>query len=135
MRFLIHGAVHPEAPAALAKRTHASHTLPELLADADAGVPVAATLDPAVLLPLLEKKQWNLLTTDTALVRAVYEKKVAYGGVIVLVLDDPDAPRDQGQAIERLFERYQRLTPGRLYTVTASRVKIRQLPGAGVRRG
>ena len=59
----------------------------------------------------------------------------AVGGVIVLVLDDPESPRDQGRAIERLFERYQRLTPGRLYTVTASRVKIRQLPGAGMHRG
>jgi hypothetical protein len=135
MRFLIHGAVRPEVPAALVKRGHACHALPELAVDAGAGAPEAAALDPAILLPLLEKRQWNLLTTDAALVRALYEKKVSYGGMIVLVLDDPKAPRDQGRAIERLFERYPRLTPGRLYTVTASRVKIRQLPGAGMRRG
>ena len=134
MRFLIHGAVRLEAPAAMAKRAHTCHALPELVADAEASVLEAAALDPAVLLPLLEKRQWNLLTTEAALVRALYEKKVSFSGVIVLVLDDPESPRDQGRAIERLFDRYQRLTPGRLYTVTASRVKIRQLPGAGMRR-
>jgi hypothetical protein len=38
---------------------------------------------------------------------------------------------EQDDAITRLFERYKRLTPGRLYTVTGSRVKIRQLPAGG----
>ena len=83
-------------------------------------------------MPLLEKKQWNLLTTDAALVRGVYEKKVPFGGVIVLLLGRSGGAADQGRAIERLFERYRRLTPGRLYTVTPNRVKIRQLPGAEV---
>ena len=32
---------------------------------------------------------------------------------------------EQDDAIDRLFARYKRLTPGRLYTVTASRVKVR----------
>jgi hypothetical protein len=31
--------------------------------------------------------------------------------------------------VDRLFDRYKRLSPGRLYTVTGSRVKVRQLPG------
>ena len=129
MRFLIHGAVHPEAPAALVKHEHACHTMLELSEATDA--PEAAAANAAVLLGLLTKKQWNLLTTDSALVRDLYEKKVSFAGVIVLVLEDPKELHDQGKAIDRLFERYKRLTPGRLYTVTPSRVKIRQLPGAG----
>ena len=97
--------------------------------------PEVAESDPAILLSLLDKKQWHLLTADAALVRGLYEKKIPFGGVIVLVLADPDAAHDRGRAIERLFARYPRLTPGRLYTVTPNRVKIRQLSGAGAHRG
>jgi hypothetical protein len=133
MRFLIHGAVHPEATEALARHEHACHTLLELSGEAEAaGGAEAIVGDPALLLPLVEKKQWNLLTTDTAFVRDLYEKKVEFAGVVVQILDDPDVLHDQGPAIDRLFERYKRLTPRRLYTVTASRVKIRQLPGGHV---
>ncbi len=131
MRFLIHGAVGAEAAAALAKREHGCHTLPEFLADA--GAPADAGRDPEVLLSWLDKKQWHVITTDAALVRDVYEKKIAFRGVIVLLLDHPDTPQDQSQALDRLFERYKRLTPGRLFTVTPNRVKIRQLPGAARR--
>ncbi|HVT79084.1 MAG TPA: hypothetical protein VHM90_00390 [Phycisphaerae bacterium] len=127
MQFLIYGAVHPEAPAALVRHEHVCHTLLELSGETDA--PAEAGENIEVLLELIGKKQWNLVTTDTDLVRELYEKKIAYAGVIVLILDDPDDLHDQGQAIDRLFERYKRLTPGRLYTVTPSRVKIRQLPG------
>ncbi len=133
MRFLIHGAVHPEAMEALAKHEHACHALMELAGEAEqAGGTEAASADPAILLPLLDKKQWSLLTTDTAFVRDLYEKKVEFAGAVVQILDDPDVLHDQGPAIDRLFERYKRLTPRRLYTVTASRVKIRQLPGGHV---
>jgi len=128
MRFLIHGAVKPEAGAALVQQEHACHALAELL-DGAAAADVGS--DPAELLGLLEKRQWNLLTTDRALVNTVYENKIAFAGVIVLILDDPETPADQAQAVARLFERYKRLTPRRLYTVTPSRVKIRQLPGGG----
>jgi hypothetical protein len=90
-----------------------------------------------LLFPLLEIKQWQLLTTDTDLVQQVYEQKIDFPGIIVLLLesrasaDDPNPIASQPQAIDRLFERYPRLTPRRLYTVTPNRVKIRQLPGAG----
>ena len=128
MRFLLHGPVNPEVPPALATHGHAVHTLLEISADTTA--PEAAADDPRVLLPLLEKRQWNLLTTDTAFIHALYEQKVQFSNTIVLILDDPNDLHDQGAAITRLFERYKRLSPRRLYTVTRSRVKIRQLPGA-----
>ena len=41
-----------------------------------------------------------------------------------------DAPTSNVESVARLFERYKRLTAGRLYTVTAGRVKVRQLPSA-----
>lgn len=144
MRFLIHGNILPQAPAALAKHDHICHTLHDLVAGnpdvsgadasgADALVgssgEAAPATNPALLLPLLSKKQWNLLTTDSDFIRNLYEHKLLFQGIIVLLLPDPDSSHDQGQAITRLFERYKRLTPGRLYTVTPSRVKIRQLPG------
>jgi hypothetical protein len=134
MHFLIHGAVPPDVAAALTKKQHAAHALVEL-ADDDAGTPVPlpenAAADPALLLPFLDKRQWNLFTADANLVRDLYERKILFRGIIVLLLPDPDAPSAGPDAVDRLFERYKRLTPGRLYTVTPSRVKIRQLPGAG----
>ena len=125
MRFLIHGSVDAAARAALQRHEHACHEIaelpPELTAD-------SLQDDPGHLLPALEKKQWCLLTTESALVRAIYEKKLSFNGVVVQILDSEG--NDHAPAIDRLFERYKRLTPGRLYTVTPNRVKIRQLPAA-----
>lgn len=129
MRFLVHGAIHPDAQAAMQRHGHHCHSILELSADTDA--PETLSEDPAALVKVLEKKQWYLLTTDGDFITRLYEAHVNYGGLIVQILDDPDVLRDQGPAVDRLFERYPRLTPRRLYTVTASRVKIRQLPGAG----
>jgi hypothetical protein len=129
MRFLIHGAVQPETAAALAAREHVCHGLQELTDDS--AILQQAAGNAEALLPLLEKRGWHLLTTDRGLVGQVYEKKVNFGGAIVLILDDPAGPAGQDRAVTRLFERYRRLTPRRLYTVTPNRVKIRQLPGAG----
>jgi hypothetical protein len=129
MRFLIHGDVRPGAVAALAAHEHVCGTLPELLAAAE--TPAQDHPDLPELLTLLQRRQWNLLTTDGELVRNVYDKKAAFDGLIVLILEA--ATQDQAGAIRRLLERYRRLTPGRLYTITPSRVKIRQLPGAAQR--
>jgi hypothetical protein len=128
MRFLLHGPVNPEVQTALASHGHAVQTLLDLSEDTTA--PELAAGDPRTLLPLLEKKQWNLLTVDASFIHQLYEQKVQFANCIILILDDPNDLHDQGAAITRLFERYKRLTPRRLYTVTRSRVKIRQLPGA-----
>jgi len=125
MRFLLHGAVTPEASAALIRHDHACHAASELAADA---APDAADGHLA-LFQQLAQKQWNLLTTDTALIRDLYERKLAFPGIIVMILEDAGGTQDQGKAVDRLFDRYKRLTPGRLYTITPNRVKIRQLPG------
>ncbi|HEY4328740.1 MAG TPA: hypothetical protein VGN88_03320 [Phycisphaerae bacterium] len=125
MQFLIHGELDKGVAKWLAKEEHVCHTIGELPEDSEGVIG-----DPAVLLPLLAKKQWNLITTDSQLVRSLYDKKVLFAGVVVHILEEPGAKLDGLDAVKRLFERYKRLTARRLYTVTPSRVKIRQLPGA-----
>jgi hypothetical protein len=121
MRFYTHGNIHPQAHEALKKHEQAAHAPDELQMESD---------DPAELLPALQKRQWELLTTDAGFIHELYEQKTSFNGVIVLLLEAADGEQ-QAAAIDRLFERYRRLTLRRLYTVTPSRVKIRQLPGAG----
>jgi hypothetical protein len=129
MRFFLHGTFNDQAHGALKKHEHAFHTSADL-PDADFS---ALAANPAEFLKLLAKKQWQLLTTDAALIHKIYEDKIEFpAGVIVHMLDEPAVMDDQGAAVDRLFDRYKRLTPRRLYTVTASRVKIRQLPGLPV---
>lgn len=73
------------------------------------------------------RKQWDICTPDPDLVRAAQiERGIFKRSIVFLQLEGGDVEQDD--AIDRLFARYPRLTPGRIYTVTASRVKIRQLP-------
>jgi hypothetical protein len=120
----MHGTVGDAARKALEKQEHTGCTMADLDSDAPDAISEGGTEG---LLGRLQKKQWNLMTTDGDLVRDLYEKKVQFKGVIVQILSSDAA--EHADAVERLFERYKRLTPGRLYTVTGSRVKIRQLPG------
>jgi hypothetical protein len=122
MRFLLHGNLSEATRKTLEKHEHAAHAIKELELD-------APPADAGELVALLEKKQWNLLTNDGSIVREIYEKKLAFSGVVVQILEELKSAKQAADAVERLFERYKRLTPRRLYTVTASRVKIRQLPG------
>jgi hypothetical protein len=76
-----------------------------------------------------QQKQLDVMTTDASLVNAIFDEKIYFNRVVVfLQLEGGDVEQDD--AVDRLFERYPRLTPGRLYTVTGSRVKVRQLPGS-----
>ena len=82
--------------------------------------------DSAELFKHAHQKQLDLITTDRSLVdhagdlRKKFDRSIVYlqlaGGEI-----------EQDDAIDRLFTRYKRLKPGMLYTVTETRVKIRQL--------
>ena len=83
----------------------------------------------AEVLKAAQKKQWDILTTDSNLADAPFAQKLPFNRTSVhLHLEGGDVEQDD--AIDRLFERYKRLSPRRLYTVTPTRVKIRQLPGA-----
>lgn len=128
MHFFVHGAVSADAQEALRKHEQQVHTALELSAETDA--PAALEDNPRELLKFLQQKQWHLFTTDSDLIHKIYEEKIEFpAGIIVFMLDNPDILNDQGAAVDRLFERYKRLTVKRLYTITASKVKIRQLPG------
>ena len=64
-----------------------------------------------------QSKQLDLLTVDASLVNAIFEESIPFNRVVVyLQLEGGDVEQDD--AIDRLFKRYKRLTPGRLYTVT-----------------
>jgi hypothetical protein len=122
MRWLVHGSRTSSAvSAALVRRGDTPTTPAEIELPPDA--PAAEVIKAA------EQRQLDLITTDPALAAAPFEQPVRYQrSLVYLQLTGGDA--EQEAAVNRLFERYKRLTPGRMYTVTGSRVKIRQLPRA-----
>ena len=71
-----------------------------------------------------QAKQLDVMTDDAALVNAIFDKPIGFNRCIVyLQLEGGDVERDD--AVDRLFARYKRLSPGRLYSVTGSRVNGR----------
>jgi len=111
----------PAVSEAIKRHEHQVHDVTELELSPDA--------PPTDILKAAQKKQWDILTTDSALADVPFAQKQSFNRTIVhLHLEGGDVEQDD--AIDRLFERYKRLSPRRLYTVTPARVKIRQLPGA-----
>lgn len=122
MRWLLHGPMTPAVGDALRRHGHQAGTT------ADAGLPPEAS--PAVVLEHAHKAQLDVLTVDGAMAEAPSLLGKPFGrSIVYLQLEGGDVEQDD--AVDRLFDRYKRLTPGRLYTVTANRVKVRQLPGGG----
>lgn len=120
MRFLIHPHPGPRVAEALWELGHAAVHL------ADLGLPESPT--PAQVLEACRSRQYELLTGSREFLDAILPasgRGEVFGRLIVYLQDLPD---EHELAIHRLFERYKRLTPGRLYTVTGGRVKVRQLP-------
>ena len=107
--------------AALRELNHAPATLGEF------NLPDAAT--PVQVIQICRVKQHELMTASRDFLDAILPnsgRREIFNRVLVYL---QDAPHDHALAIHRLFERYKRLTPGRLYTITGGRVKVRQLPG------
>ncbi len=92
-----------------------------------ADVGLAADARPWEVLEAARKSQLEILTADALMAHAPFEARF---GRTLVYLNVEGSDVEQDDAIDRLFTRYKRLSPGRLYTVTNSRVKIRQLPGA-----
>src|SRR6185437_10755426 len=91
----------------------------------DVGLAPNASTDD--VLQAAHKNKLDLMTADQAVATRLYDEPFAFDrSIVYLHVGGGDVEQDD--AIDRLFERYKRLTPGRLYTVTESRVKIRQLP-------
>jgi hypothetical protein len=120
MQWLLHGFNSAAAVGeALARHEHRTHSIAEL------EIPPEAT--PAEIVSAAGKRQWDICTCDADLVHAAQlDPGVFKRCIVFLQLEGGDVERDD--AIDRLFARYPRLSPGRIYTVTGSRVKIRQLP-------
>ena len=118
MRWLLHGELTAAVADALRRHGHRTHTPTEAEMDAH---------EPGEILEAAQRLQLDIITTDAALAAAPFEQSVRFDrSIVFLQLEGGDVEQDD--AVERLFQRYQRLKPGRLYTVTASRVKVRQLP-------
>ena len=121
MQWVLYGELTQAVGEALRRHEQAVHEVNEL------GLEEGATL--IDLLRMAEQKQWEVLTNDSDLANAPFEHHFPFNRVLVfLQLAGGDVEQDD--AVDRLFDRYKRLTPRRLYTVTETRVKIRQLPGA-----
>lgn len=123
MRWVLHGALTSAVAEALARHGDSAQS------EAEVDLPVEAR--PHELLKAAQSRQLDLMTADAGLVHAIFQERIAFNRVIVY-LELPGEDVEQDDAIDRLYKRYKRLTPGRLYTVTASRVKVRQLPGRGL---
>ncbi|MGB7160387.1 MAG: DUF5615 family PIN-like protein [Tepidisphaeraceae bacterium] len=119
MRWLIHGNLTPAVAEALKRHEHTTFPRAEL------GLPDGATHGEVVR--AAQAKQWDVITDDASLVNGVFDDDIWFNRSIVF-LQLPGGDVEQDDAIDRLFKRYKRLTPGRLYTVTETRVKVRQLP-------
>ncbi len=119
MRWLLHGNLAPGVAEALARHEHTAFAFDQL------GMPDSATLAEGVR--AAQAKQWDIITNDADLVNTVFDEAIWFNrSIVFLPLSGGDVEQDD--AIDRLFTRYKRLTPGRLYTVTETRVKVRQLP-------
>ena len=63
--------------------------------------------------------QW--VTADRSNIDAIYDQGIAFHGTVVFI-QSPEGD------IADVFERYPTLKSGRLYTLTARKTKVRQLP-------
>ena len=117
MRWVLRGSLSNAVADALVRHEHSVQALD-----------VPADAPPREFFKAAQSKQLDVMTNDAALVNAIFDEDIWFNRCVVyLQLEGGEVEQDD--AIDRLFERYKRLTPGRLYTVTGSRVKIRQLPG------
>jgi hypothetical protein len=116
---LVHGNLSPAVAEALVRHGDQAQT-PQMIE-----LPADAT--PSDVLEMAHQKQLDVITNDPALANAPFESEIKFGrSLVFLQLAGGDVEQDD--AVDRLFARYKRLAPGRLYTVTETRVKIRQLP-------
>ncbi len=122
MRFLAHGTLDPSVAAALTRHGH------KVVGMIEAQLPDLA--DASKVLEAADRQQLDVVTNDGDFVGEITAGARKFGRCIVY-LQLPGGEVEQDDAIDRLFARYRRLSPGRLYTVTENRVKVRQLPQRG----
>jgi hypothetical protein len=122
MRWLLDSSVTDAAGTALERHGHKIFR------------PEGDIADKVALVLAADKQQLDLITATKATADVPFGDTRFHRSVVFLQL--PGGEIEQDDAIDRLFTRYKRLTPGRLYTVTETRVKVRQLPtGTPLRPG
>ena len=121
MRWLLHGNLTSAVADAL---KHRGDTVVD-----PSTVGVTPETARAELLEAAHKAQLDVMTSDPRLAESPLAADAPPFGRSIVYLQLEGGDVEQDDAVTRLFERYRRLTPGRLYTVTGSRVKVRQLPG------
>jgi len=127
MRWLIHGNLNVQAVTdALVRHGHSAQTVEA------AGL--TDGLEPGDIMSKAHQLQLDIVTNDKELVSFARSTPVKFVRTLVYLQLEGQAV-EQDDAIDRLFDRYKRMTPGRLYTVTESRVKVGQMPGAGLGAG
>jgi hypothetical protein len=124
MRFLLIGNNPPLTPAVAAAVVRHGHQ-----AATPESIHVTDATPKDELLKTAQKAQLDLITADPDVADAAFKHDIYFQrSIIFLQLAGGDVEQDD--AIDRLFERYKAPRPKRLYTVTETRVKVRQLPGA-----
>jgi hypothetical protein len=122
MQWLLHGPLAAEVSPvadALVRHEHVVHRPGEI------NLPPEASGED--VLTAAAQKQWDVITVDSSLAMAPFSQGKSFRrSIVYLQLQGGEVELDD--AVDRLFTRFKRLTSGRLYTVTATRVKVRQLP-------
>ncbi len=80
------------------------------------------------LLDAARRGQFEIVVADRETLNTLLPesgRRETYGRVLVYLHAGED---EAALAVVRLFDRYKRLTPGRLYSVSPQRVKVSQLP-------
>jgi hypothetical protein len=115
MRWLLHGKFDPTVAEALRAHGH------QALALAEAGVAEDAPIE--MVIAAANAGQLDLISADSETAHVPFATRIPFRRSIALL------ESGGGEGIERFLERYPRPAPSRLYTITPSRIKVRQLPG------
>ena len=115
MRFFLDSSVDPSVATRLAELGH--HAQTELPDDCD-------TSSPPELCRWMAKVGLQWITADRSSIDAIYSQSIVFRGTVIFI-------QSSGSDIAEVFERFPILRSGRLYTLTARKTKVRQLPAAG----
>src|SRR2546427_11211314 len=100
MRWVLHGNLSSAVADALRRHHHDPRPVTDLGLSRDAA--------PRELLKAAQSKQLDLMTSEAALINAIFHDKIAFNrAVVYLQLEGGDVEQDD--AIDRLFQRYKRL--------------------------
>ncbi|MFT3786672.1 MAG: hypothetical protein QM770_10965 [Tepidisphaeraceae bacterium] len=122
MRFLVHVNLTSAVNAALVRHGHIAVSMQEAI--------LPDELPPSELLQEAHRKQLDVITADRELAQFARTTAIKFDrSIVFLQLRESDGDVEQDDAIDRLFDRFSRLKPGMLYTVTEQQVKTQQLKG------